>query len=931
MTAIGGAAGKQRERLRNALDGYAASDIAAMLEAHSPGAGAARRKSERIDQLVRILADPEFIRRAVSLLTPLGRSLLAVAARAERISLSALFLAGENAEGDEPPVRRELEALLRRGLLLIDDRETPGRGELSLVEPVARLRWVWTPAAVREALPSPLELVPAPPPTEREPAKAAPGSFAQLRRDLYLAIRFLKTSGIRCTRVGEPHRTDLRKLQAALSPGQAPPRRAGSDALDSRLLFLVRLLEATGAARETGGMLRVGPGTDALLNQTEVVAARALYEAWLDLDWDEFRRLTHLTIEPWSYAGPGDVPQRPQLARARRSLAAALATLPDAWVSVDALAALLRRTDPEFLVPRMTDPAAATNAYYSAHASYYQSWQVQEQGFYRGFARTEARGRDRRLRKDRDWTEVEGAFIAQVVGEPLRWLGLVDAGYDAAAARTPDSADSGGLRGRGEAELPAALRLTALGRQVLTGDLVAAPGAPAGNRLIVQPNFEVLVLDALADFELLAALDAFADPVSVDRAAIYRLSRPALVRGLDAGWSEERIIALLEGESGAPLPQNVRHTLHGWAAEYDRIHVHRDATLLEAPDRASLDRWLAQPDVASLLGRRLTPTAALVRASSAEALEAALLNRGVEVWTTDYALDAPRVLDYTGPDRVAVWPEDDEPYLRYRLDRFADRQPGRPDQPAPGPAGERRLHYRITRTSLARARQHDLSIDEILSFLRYKSRTSLTADDVLTLRGWAGYYPPFHYLPVRAVELPPTVNWGELGRIKALRPLIYRVLSASLALVIENSWPRFRDELAARGIVLDELPPPPPMEEGAPSPAQRAAGSLGLATARELLNGHEPRQTLRDTRRPALKKLAGRALLDFIEEALDSEAPLLIEYRNQRDRRPTKRVIEPREVEASGGAQYLRAFCRLRQEERNFRLSGILGVALAEE
>ena len=36
--------------------------------------------------------------------------------------------------------------------------------------------------------------------------------------------------------------------------------------------------------------------------------------------------------------------------------------------------------------------------------------------------------RDRRLRKDQDWNEVEGAFVAQVLGESLRWLGLVDVG-----------------------------------------------------------------------------------------------------------------------------------------------------------------------------------------------------------------------------------------------------------------------------------------------------------------------------------------------------------------------------------------------------------------------------------------------------------------------------------------------------------------------
>ena len=57
----------------------------------------------------------------------------------------------------------------------------------------------------------------------------------------------------------------------------------------------------------------------------------------------------------------------------------------------------------------------------------------------------------------------------------------------------------------------------------------------------------------------------------------------------------------------------------------------------------------------------------------------------------------------------------------------------------------------------------------------------------------------------------------------------------------------------------------------------------------------------------------------------------MIEYRRANERRATLRTIEPRELEVRGGVYYLRAFCRLRQEERDFRLSNILGVALADE
>ncbi len=483
-----------------------------------------------------------------------------------------------------------------------------------------------------------------------------------------------------------------------------------------------------------------------------------------------------------------------------------------------------------------------------------------------------------------------------------------------------------------------ALRLTGLGRQLLAGDTPAPEPVASGTALIVQPNFEVLVLDALANLDLLSSLDAFAESHSLDRAAIYRLTRPALVRGLEAGWTEERVVGLLEERSGAPLPQNVRQTLHDWAREYERIHLYRDATLLEAPDAATLDGWLADPKLASLLDRRLTATTALLRPSGATAAATGLERRGVAVTVFNYALDAPQTLDFVGPDRVIIAPEDDDPYLRYRLDRFADRDDGAAvgDTGPGGAAIPGSIGYRIGRESLARARVGGQTIDEILSFLGYKARVGLSPDDVLTLRGWSGYYAPFRWAKVRAVELPPTVSWGDLSRVKALRPLILRVLSASLALVSEEHWPELEAALLARGIGLKGglLAQPAAERESA---ARRVADSLGLATGRDLLErGAAPappagRTRTMAVRHGALRRLAGRPLTEFVEEAIDAERLLAIEYRKPGDRRSAIRIVEPLGLEVRGGAYYLHAFCLTRQEERDFRLGNIVGVALAEE
>jgi hypothetical protein len=475
------------------------------------------------------------------------------------------------------------------------------------------------------------------------------------------------------------------------------------------------------------------------------------------------------------------------------------------------------------------------------------------------------------------------------------------------------------------------VRLTELGVQIFQRATPHDEPAPVGALLVVQPNFEVLVLDALANLNLVARLDAFADTRSLDRAAVYHLSRTSIVRGLEAGWTEEEIVSTLETASAAPLPQNVRQTIRDWTQEYERIHVYPDATLLEAPEAVLLARWLAEPAFASAVVRRLTPTAVLIHSAAADRVGAWLEGQGTEVWSINYALDPPQVLDLRGPDQLIVARENDDPYLHYRLARFADRHESAPGQTASVPGlPPYSVLYTIAPATLARAKAAGMTIDQVLSFLGYKARTGLSPDDTLTLRGWSGYYAPFRWAQVRAIELPPTANWGDLSRVKAIRPLILRILSASLALVSEEHWPELEAALTARGITLQAGFGSQPATDKR-NAAQRAAASLGLATGRELAQAREVGGTRGSTGRGvAVQHLSGRALCDFIEAALDNEQPLVIEYRKPSDRRSTRRIVEPQELEVRGGSYYLHAFCRTRQEDRVFRLNNILGVALAE-
>lgn len=896
------------DRLRAAFSGYAAVDVGAILDALSPGAGASRRKAERIDALARLLITPEFASRLLGTLTSLGRRLLRVASASEKVPLAALLLAGQDEANDEATVRRTLRELLDQALLVVEQPRSSGsKVSLDLDQPSAPFLYVWSPQAISDTLLmvdddfSPIR------PLADEPTAVETGSFAALRRDLYLVLRFLRGTGLRLTRLGEPHRADLRKLYAALQPGTPPTRGEAVGQREGQVAFMLRLLDATEMTVEDGGHLRAAPQADTFLHESEYEAARLLYNAWLDLDWSEFERLPGLVAEPWSYSGPGDIPTAGRIADARHQIAALLTTLPEGWVALADLSARLRQLAPEFLIDRVPDFPPSYYNYYSYYGqdNYYAARQATEQNYYRGFARADLRSRDRRLRKDQDWDEVEGAFMAQVLGESLRWLGVVDSGIGAGA------------------DALIAVRLTALGRRILRQDTGVAAPLPGGVALIVQPNFEVLVLDALGNLDLVARLDAFADSQSLDRAAIYTLTRASVVRGLAGGLSEEQIVATLEGEAASPVPQNVRQTIADWSREFERVHLLRDVAVLEAPDAATLERWLADPALAAGFARRLTPTVALLNEGAPTALAETLERRQQEVWSINYALDPPQVLDLPRPDRIVVPVQDDEPYLRYRLLRFTDPEPTAEGQDST---------YRISPESLARARAAGQPIDEILSFLGFKARAGLSPDDVLTLRGWSGYYQPFQYAQVRAVELPPTANWGDLSRVKALRPLILRILTANLALIDEERWPQLEATLQARGITVQPGLSVQPQTEKR-NAAQRTAASLGLPNGRELLDSVTAQAQGRrgGTRREGLQPLNGRQLVEFIEAALDTSQPLVIEYQKPSERRGTVRTIEPYELQLRGGSYYLHAFCRERQDDRVFRLNNILGIALAPD
>jgi hypothetical protein len=90
----------------------------------------------------------------------------------------------------------------------------------------------------------------------------------------------------------------------------------------------------------------------------------------------------------------------------------------------------------------------------------------------------------------------------------------------------------------------------------------AESGRPAGEPLVVQPNYEIVFLSPSPGVE--AELGRFCERIGRDVGVLFRISRQSLQRAGSAGIDAERVITLLTKSSRSPLPSNVVHEIRGW-------------------------------------------------------------------------------------------------------------------------------------------------------------------------------------------------------------------------------------------------------------------------------------------------------------------------------------------------------------------------------
>ena len=175
--------------------------------------------------------------------------------------------------------------------------------------------------------------------------------------------------------------------------------------------------------------------------------------------------------------------------------------------------------------------------------------------------------------------------LVRWVRQRLFLAGVVDLGYDKA--------------GR-----PVAMRLTPGGARLLgisEGDVKLAPGQ---GRILVMPDFEVVLFPSGDDAELIYDLDRFSAREKRGHSMHFRISEESVVRGLRQGMHLGRIIGVLDEYSRTPVPQNVRYSIHDWA-EHAGLMKLDEALVVRCGNHELLERFACDPGVREYVKRRL--------------------------------------------------------------------------------------------------------------------------------------------------------------------------------------------------------------------------------------------------------------------------------------------------------------------------------------
>lgn len=174
------------------------------------------------------------------------------------------------------------------------------------------------------------------------------------------------------------------------------------------------------------------------------------------------------------------------------------------------------------------------------------------------------------------------------VRKRLYLLGIVDLGYDS----------------KGH---PVAMRLTRIGARVLGIDAGVSELTALG-RLIVTPDFEVVLFGDGDDADLVHDLDRFTDRVKEGAARQFRIDDRSVHRGLVEGLTVSRMSEILTGNARTPVPKNVLQSIRGWAQQAGLLVLDTEL-VVRGQDPDLMARFARDAGVRPFIKSTIEPTA----------------------------------------------------------------------------------------------------------------------------------------------------------------------------------------------------------------------------------------------------------------------------------------------------------------------------------
>jgi len=195
-----------------------------------------------------------------------------------------------------------------------------------------------------------------------------------------------------------------------------------------------------------------------------------------------------------------------------------------------------------------------------------------------------------------NWYKSDGEIIVGMLSSTLYELGIVALGYQRPHLPEKDKPVN-----------PDAFMLTDLASAVLSSEAEASHKAAIpsnGRTLIVQPNFELLLLQP--DLPTVYNLLPFAQVDQVGVVSRLTLTRNSVLRGLEIGKNIEQILQILEQRSQKELPQNVVYTLRDWTKLFKEVNISQ-VLLLDVPSEALANEICSSPKLKGFGLRRIGP------------------------------------------------------------------------------------------------------------------------------------------------------------------------------------------------------------------------------------------------------------------------------------------------------------------------------------